>query len=341
MEKNEVIQPFDTNIKLMYHTDKINEFLNNGYTTPVMWELDLTYNCNHNCIGCYDFGAGGRISNVKNLDLKTVKNHIDQIYDLGAKSICLTGGGEPLLYKDITDIIIYIKNKGLDVSLTTNGSLLNKNNIPIILENCTWVRISLDAGCRETFEKIHGVDDFDNIVKNIYNLSSFKNKIKSKCTIGVGFLTSNKNIDDMEIATKLCKKLEVDYIQFRSFHLNYDDPYQIGECKKIQTDNFKVYYLDYKYEKIQKQYKKCYGQHFSGVLSLGKVFVCCHFRNNDKYEIGDLREDTLEKIWKSEKRTNIIDNIDLSKCIPSCRMHKVNIFLSSLVNDEQSHKNFI
>jgi len=339
MGENEEI--FNTDIKLMYHTDKINDLLENGHTTPIMWELDLTYNCNHKCVGCGDIGAGGRISNIKNLDIDVVKNHIDQIYDLGSKSVCLTGGGEPLLYENIIDIITYIKNKGLDVSLTTNGSMLNDKNIPVILENCTWVRISLDAGSNKVFKKIHGVDDFDKIIKNIYNLSLLKNKIKSKCTIGVGFLTSNKNIDDMLNATEICKRLEIDYIQFRSFHLNYDNPYLIDDCKKLESKNFKVHYLDYKYKKQKKRYKKCHGQHFSGVLSLGKVFVCCHFRNNDNYEIGDLRNDTLKNIWESEKRKNIIDNIDLSNCIPSCRMHKVNNFLDSLINNKSTHKNFI
>jgi len=341
MEKNRV-GPFDTSIKLLHHFDKVSEFLTSGFTTPVMWELDLTYSCNHNCIGCYDFGAGGRISDgIQSLDLNTAKNYVDQIYDLGAKSICLTGGGEPLLFKDLIDIIVYIKNKGLEISLTTNGSKLNKENIPVILNNCTWVRISLDAGTDETFKKIHRSNDFNLVIDNIKEIVKTSKEINSKCTIGVGFLTCNDNIHDMITATDLCKSMGVDYIQFRSFHLNYDYPYPIEECRLLQDDNFKVYCLEYKYDKHQKEYEKCYAQHFSGVISLHKVFICCHFRNIKEYEIGDLRKKSLNDIWNSENRLNLIKRLDLKKCITGCRLDSVNIVLSTLVENKKIHKNFI
>ena len=52
--------PVDLQNKLFYHPDKLLEFFQTGNTTPVTWELDPTNRCNHNCIGCYAAGAGGR-----------------------------------------------------------------------------------------------------------------------------------------------------------------------------------------------------------------------------------------------------------------------------------------
>ena len=141
--------------------------------------------------------------------------------------------------------------------------------------------------------------------------------------------------------TKFCKERKVDYVEFRPFHGDYTIPDHIEECLKMATDKFKVYYSKFKYDsEYKKKYCKCHAQTFSGVINVHKVYVCCHFRGVDRYELGDLRENTLEEIWNSDRRKNIIDKIDFKDCIALCKLDLVNRTLDNL-KSKPEHLNII
>jgi len=339
MEKS----PIALHRKIFYHPEKLGEFLNKGSTTPVSWELDPTNNCNHECIGCYAKGAGGRTNN-EFLRVGEAKSYIDQIHNLNSKAVVFTGGGDPMMNRSTPEIIEYSKSKGMDVGLITNGSFFNKKNSAIISDNCTWVRISLDSGSPELFNQIRrrpGKEFFD-ILDKMKLLVDDRDRRGSTCTIGVGFLTSKQTIPDMVAFTKFCKEKKVDYVEFRPFHGDFTIPDHIEECLKMATDKFKVHYSKFKYDsEYKKKYCKCHAQTFSGVINVHKVYVCCHFRGVDKYELGDLRENTLEEIWNSDRRKNIIDKIDFKlDCIALCKLDLVNRTLDSL-KSKPEHLNFI
>jgi len=316
-----VISPFAVN-KILYHPERIYQFLQTGETKPITWELDLTNLCNHNCPDC----AGGRI-NKKSLDLNT-------------------GGGEPLLNPVCPQIIEYIKSKKLDVALITNGSLINKENANIILKNCTWVRISLDAGSPEIFKRTHGCNQkmFFQVLQGIKLLSDTKRAKNYKCTVGVAFLTSKETKNDMIKFTRLCRNLKVDYVQFRPYHYdktNIDK--ELAECKREEIYGIRVLWSINKYQHLTKPrpYPTCYGHHFAGVINIHKLYLCCHFRGKERYELGDLRKNTLEEIWNSERRKYVYTNIDYSDCPPVCRCDTFNRFLWQLKDRVPEHINFL
>lgn len=332
--------------KILCHPDRIAEWLEGGDTRPISWELDLTNACDQKCPDC----PGGR-NNNQSLDLDTAENYVYQIKALGGKSIVLTGGGEPLLNSIITKVVKYIHySKGMDVSLITNGTQLNKDNVFDIVENCTWVRVSLDAGSPEIYKFTHGCNKktFKSVLGGISLLVEAK---KAKlpegynCTIGVAFLTHNKTRKDMLVFTKLCQWLGVDYVQFRPYHYNFCDvTEELKECEK-QTIPGQFYVLKSgnKYDHLTERqpYDICYGHHFCGVINVHNVYLCCHFRGMDKYKLGDLRENKLYEIWESEQRKKIYQNIDYSDCYPVCRCDRLNRILWKLKEEPATHINFV
>jgi len=335
--------PIELHNKIFYHPDKIKDLLNKGETIPITWELDTTNMCNHNCIGCKDIGAGGR-SNNDSLTYEEAKNYTNQIVEIGSKAITITGGGEPLMNNNTPKIIEYIKSKGLDVAIITNGTLLNDESIDIIVKNCTWVRISIDAGDSKTYKKVRNVPEhyFKLAFENMEKLVKRKKELKSTITIGSSFLTSEITIPSLVKYTKKCKKSGVDYIQIRTYHRNYIVPYNITEVKSLEDDNFKIYYSDNKYKKdYKKTYQKCLAYSLSGVINVHSVYICCHFRGIENKKLGDLRENTLLEIWYSERKNNIIKNLNIKKCLPNCRLDLVNQEIHKLIYNDIQHKNFI
>jgi len=88
-----------------------------------MLYLEVTHRCNARCIACYT-KAGKEKPDVLTFDEK--KSVIAQAKALGAKSVSLSGSGEPLLYERLFDLIDCIRQLGMQVVIFTNGTVLDE-----------------------------------------------------------------------------------------------------------------------------------------------------------------------------------------------------------------------
>lgn len=332
----------DLDQKIYRHLPKLLAVVNKADCYPVTWELDPTNDCNHDCVGCFAKGAGGRTNN-DSLSWEEAKSCVDQILRLGARAIVLTGGGDPMFNKITPRLMQYIRAVGLDLGLITNGSIFNDESIEIAVQNCNWIRISLDAGTPEVFSQIRKVPQrqFWQVLRNIRKLRDKRDELGSSCTLGAGFLTSALTMPGLVNFTTLCKQAGTDYVQIRPFHGDFTIPIRINECLAMQDETFKVHYAEHKYNSgYTKKYTRCNAQSFSGVINVHKVYLCCHMRGVDKYELGDLRESSLQKIWDSNRRQDVIDNLDFNDCIAHCRLDKVNQTIHAL-QQEMEDENFV
>jgi len=91
-----------------------------GY--PFLVQLNVTNRCNYRCSYCY---AAYYKRSSDELNLNQVKSVIDELYKAGLFRLNFVGG-EPLLRKDIGEIITYARNKKIQCAMTTNGSLVPK-----------------------------------------------------------------------------------------------------------------------------------------------------------------------------------------------------------------------
>ena len=84
-------------------------------------ELELSRICNLRCVYCYA-SSGKPLENE--LTLAEIEDAVDQAVQLGARKIIVLGGGEPLLYPQLLEVLDFIINKNLVVDLFTNGTLI-------------------------------------------------------------------------------------------------------------------------------------------------------------------------------------------------------------------------
>jgi len=94
---------------------------------------------------------------------------VDELYELGAKWFGLSGG-EPLVRKDVFDIIRHAKSLGMNVSLITNGYYVKGD----ILDNLTryevMTAVSLD-GTEKTNDITRGKGSYATAIKAMEKLS--------------------------------------------------------------------------------------------------------------------------------------------------------------------------
>ena len=90
--------------------------------TPISVAWEITLACNMNCMHCGQFAGETRLNE---LTTKEAFNLCEELQNLNTEIINLTGG-EPILRKDWRDIGKKIRDLGMDLSLLTNGLVINK-----------------------------------------------------------------------------------------------------------------------------------------------------------------------------------------------------------------------
>jgi len=149
--------------KLMFHPREVAQWLEEGDVYPLYMEISPAGACNHRCSFCaLDYlGYEPRF-----LDAPLLTERLTELGSLGVKSIMYGGEGEPLLHRDIAAIVNHTKRVGIDVALTTNGTLLDADLVERIADSLSWVRVSLNAATPETYGALHrtGPADFARVL---------------------------------------------------------------------------------------------------------------------------------------------------------------------------------
>lgn len=169
-----------------------------GIPSPFFISHVLSLRCNMKCSYCAFWKEKQK---EKELSKEEVFSFLDQCKDIGSV-IYGVSGGEPLLRKDLPEILQYSKKIGLVNSLTTNGLLFEKR-LPEILPYLDHVGISLDA-LNEKHAKIRGLKDkklHEKIISAI-ELASRQPNLK----VDINTVISAANLDQLESLVKFAKK---------------------------------------------------------------------------------------------------------------------------------------
>lgn len=157
----------------------------------LLW--DVTYQCNLDCLHCYN---SENIAEDPNniLNDKSVEEVIWRIRSLDIDHIHLLGG-EPLLQKKIYDIVNEAHKHNILISLNTNGTLLSKRIFPYLSNNTiSQITISLDGATRDENDQIRGKGVYDKTIRKIKELTKFVEENKLNTIVQVASVITQKNI---------------------------------------------------------------------------------------------------------------------------------------------------
>jgi radical SAM protein with 4Fe4S-binding SPASM domain len=157
-------------------------------------ELEFTRKCNLKCLYCYT--EAGKAAKDE-LSLDELKSVVAQAKDLGAKKIILLGGGEPLIYDGLIDIVDYIDSLGLQQVIFTNGTLISDEIAHYLFERNVSVIIkqnSFDPGIQDELAGVEGT--FWRIKRGMEILreAGFPN---GKASLGIQTVICRQNIDEV------------------------------------------------------------------------------------------------------------------------------------------------
>lgn len=131
--------------KLLQHTDVLFKIQLLKTFSPITIQLAPCEMCDSDCPFCSV--AGRPLKSF--MPFPEIEKMLKDFKYLGAKSLEITGGGNPLLYrdkengKDINDIIRVAGAMGYNIGIITNTEKLERHLDPSVYDVINWIRISL------------------------------------------------------------------------------------------------------------------------------------------------------------------------------------------------------
>jgi radical SAM protein with 4Fe4S-binding SPASM domain len=136
------------------------------FARPYVVSWNLTYRCNLACEHCYlDAGGTPRVGTENFADRSELGTEecfrvIDDIAAFAPECVTILTGGEPLLRRDILEIVQRASERGLWVVVGTNGVRITENVARRLAEaGARGLSLSLDAldpDCHDRFRKVRG-----------------------------------------------------------------------------------------------------------------------------------------------------------------------------------------
>ncbi|MCF7790797.1 MAG: radical SAM protein [Victivallales bacterium] len=148
--------------------------------------ISVTDRCNQRCVYCMPKEGVTLLKHEDILSFEQILQVVKiAVAKFGINKVRLTGG-EPLIKRDIISLVLMIANvDGVeDLSMTTNGVLLNKYALPLKEAGLDRLNVSLDSVDRNEYKTITRCDNLERVLKGLDKAKKIGfRKIKLNCVI--------------------------------------------------------------------------------------------------------------------------------------------------------------
>lgn len=267
----------------------------------VFWEL--TQCCNLKCRHCYTHSEKSGFQ----LSAKEMCHILSELIDREIFSLGL-GGGEPLMVQELDFIIKTARRNDIDVSLSTNGTLVTLDWAKKLKDlGVSVAQVSVD-GLELTHDYIRGCGSFKKAIRAVENLK------KAGLVVRLAFTVNRINFIELESVFHLSQVLGVDwFIVFRYMdsgregslisleknQLKLVTQELINLQKKFPTKVFyeKLVFFPFLFEDGLKSGKTCNaGKSIMNICANGDITPCPHVRD---FVVGNILVDEFAQIWKN------------------------------------------
>ncbi len=279
---------------------------------------------------------------------------------MGVKAVGILGDGEPTLHPDLYTCLAEGAKTGLDLALATNGVTLKPSAFPLLLDSLVWLRFTLCSADGKNYKTMMGRNEetFHKVIRNIETLANSKQKLSSKCTIGIQMVLTDECADQIIPLAKLGQEIGVDYFVVKqtserdtseqnTIARDYTKHEELFlQAETFSRDNYSVIVKRLKMQKEKRQYDNCYGCEFLPQISgAGDLYNCGNFFGNPDFHIGNIIDRSFKEIINSGRYREVMNRvkqgIDVhSQCGIGCRQNEINEYLDFL-KAQPPHINFI
>ena len=270
---------------------------------PEVLAIFLTTRCNLRCFICRREGFKGKDVNFANL--KKLEQAIKY-----ARTIDLTGWGEPFLYPKFEEVLAYIYslNPRNDlIQITTNGTRLGEHVARLLSGHLKLLVISLNAATAETYNRDMQNGNFGRTLSSIQAfLSGLEEKDRGKITFH--FVAHTRNFHEIPEFVGLAHRLGISNVSIghylvssmqhsqysllnvkKEYNMLVDRARDLGNEWGISVSARQFFRESQRFaQECMSPFKECF------IEINGDVGPCCFAGN---YRMGNAYETTFEEVW--------------------------------------------
>jgi len=246
---------------------------------PREWMLEVTNRCNLACPMCLrdkmDFTP-------HDMDFHFAQRLLEETESL-PDAIWPYGYGEPLMYPRIFDIIRLAKKKGIVVSLSTNGTHLNKDaGEELLRSKLDYLIVAFDGATPETYAKYRKGANFHQVKANVEGFLALKAAGRFSLHLTLQMILMLETSREVSAFRHLWKRRGVDCVRVREDLLNFEN-------SGVHSEGHRA------------GHRPCFflwrGPLF--IQAAGTVIPCPYYHGSEPF--ADLKSQTVIEAWNSPK----------------------------------------
>lgn len=265
--------------------------------TPYTLAVDPCNLCNFKCRFCaMQYSGETQRYQKQMMPLSLFMKIVDDLraFPHKLKVLRISGQGEPLLNRDIAEMIRYAKEREVAdfIEIVTNGSRLSPElNERLIQSGVDRIRISIEAVSEEGYYEMAGakisLDEFLANIRDLHQRSGDACEIYVK-TVDAAVDTEEKEQRFYQLFENICDRIWID-----SVIPLWSDWDKLGQ-------NFELNNVGMHGQELQ-EVRICPYPFYSLIINPdGEVTACCADWRR-KLVLGDLKEQSMQEIWNGER----------------------------------------
>ena len=306
------------NIKDLPRNTYVNQ-IGKANILPLSVILPISSSCNLNCPYCFAQTNEGHF-NFKNYTKTDIEKLIQRLYTInkGKKTLLIFFGGEPLLnFELIKHTVNHIKHKGLEesfcYSITTNGTLINREIADFFKENQFAILLSMDGYDNEfNYRKFrNGKSSVSRVLRNIDFLKTHNVPFEIRATITsdnpyiyetyhffeelnvpytLAFAYPSDNTRNQTLTTYSYENISRVKDSMDKLLVEYKE--RVTKGRTINNSVLLSLYSFFEYRTIRERICSG-GVNYYTVLSDGSLYKCAHLMNNKQDIIGNIYDNNV------------------------------------------------
>ena len=320
--------------------------------------IEPTSLCNLNCITCV---RNVWSDEMGHMDMDIFHTIVEQLRDFPhIQSVALAGFGEPLYHPEILSMTQAIKNLGLELTISTNGTLLNSDLAEELVNiGLDKLVVSLDSGHSQLFEDIRLGANLDAVLENINALNEIRRRRRSKYPVlGIEFVAMRRNVHEIADLPQLGSRLMASSIMVTNLlphtddmrkEILYDGGVELPKCSgwPARIYNSRLLWGAISHPRMSwgaDRYCRFVGDRSVAIGWDGDVSPCYalmhsypyyvfdRMKNVSRYTFGNVRDKKLLEIWTCEDYVKFRNKVSIFE-FPSCVDCGINCGYSSFNGD--------
>ncbi|MDR0582977.1 MAG: radical SAM protein [Treponema sp.] len=300
----------------MHNQVKVDRVGCQSISAPKQIYLTLTDSCNLACVYCYATERKKR----DNADFETWKKYTSDIINFAGKPVFNFTGGEPLTVSYALDLAAYIKERGCECLLLTNGTFIDTEEIADRIAGLfSMVKISLDTNDETVSRELRGAGVVEK-AKNAFNLLLARN-----CNVQIMATVTSKTCQNLDSFTAAFNNR----VQFQPLYRdigrarNKEDLSVTGQDYYNALTERGMFWLLHEYHDNIHSFrnnpcKRCaMANEELSIDADGNVFPC-HMLHFENLVCGNLNRESIADIYKKSAVLNELRTVNVDT-IPACK----------------------